>query len=123
LKNPGKYKSVSAFSPICNPTACPWGEKAFSGYLGDDDKEAWKAHDATELVKGYTGPELNLLVDQGAADNFYPNQLLPAHFEAACQEAGVGLTLRIHEGYDHSYYFIASFIEDHIKHHATHLNC
>jgi len=118
MKNPGMYRSVSAFSPICNPVQCAWGEKAFTGYLGDD-REEWKAHDATELVKKYTGPDLHLLIDQGTADNFYPAQLLPANFDQACKEAGIALDLRLHEEYDHSYYFIASFMEDHIKHHAT----
>jgi len=118
MKNPGMFRSASAFSPICNPTQCAWGHKAFSGYLGDDEA-SWKAHDATELIKQYTGPELHFLVDQGLADNFYPAQLLPENFEKACQDAGVTLTMRYHEGYDHSYYFIATFIGDHVKHHAT----
>jgi len=121
LKNPGMYRSVSAFSPICNPINCDWGKKAFKGYLGEEE-EAWKAHDATELIKTYQGPELNILIDQGAKDNFYPEQLLPANFQDACDTAGVKADVRIHEGYDHSYYFIATFIEEHIKHHAAFLN-
>eukprot|EP00127_Corallochytrium_limacisporum_P005910 Clim_evm55s214 gene=Clim_evmTU55s214 len=119
LKNPGMYKFVSAFSPICNPINCPWGQKAFSGYLGDEDKEAWKQYDATELVKSYDGPSLSILIDQGTADNFYiQKQLLPENFQNACKEANVPLVLRMQDGYDHSYYFIATFIPDHVKHHA-----
>jgi S-formylglutathione hydrolase len=94
LKNPGMYKSVSAFAPICNPSKCPWGEKAFKGYLGED-KEAWKAHDATELVGKWEG-ELDVLIDVGTGDNFYKQgQLLPENFEKACKDAGKkGLVLR-----------------------------
>ena len=119
LKNPGKYTSVSAFSPICNPTKCPWGEKAFTGYLGSVD--AGKAYDATELIKSF--PKQNqvpILIDQGAADSFYPNQLLPKNLAAAASESGYKpITLRIQPGYDHSYYFISTFMKDHIAHHAT----
>lgn len=95
LKNPGKYKSVSAFAPIANPTQCPWGQKAFSGYLGADNKEEWKKHDATELVKGWKG-DLKALIDVGTGDNFYKaGQLLPENFEKAVKEAGIpGLELR-----------------------------
>jgi S-formylglutathione hydrolase len=115
------YKSASAFAPICNPVNCPWGEKAFTGYLGED-KSLWAAHDATELVKSYDGPDLHLLIDQGDADNFYTQkQLLPENFKAACDEKGVSLTLNLQPGYDHSYYFIATFIEAHIAHHAAFL--
>jgi len=118
LKNPGKYASVSAFSPICNPTQCPWGEKAFSGYLGED-REAWKAYDATELMKAYDGPKGEILIDQGVADNFYPaKQLLPENFETVCKEKGHPLNLRMQEGYDHSYWFIQTFCEDHIIFHS-----
>jgi S-formylglutathione hydrolase len=94
LKNPGMYKSVSAFAPICNPSKCPWGEKAFTGYLGAD-KEAWKAHDATELVKKWDG-HLDVLIDVGTGDNFYKQgQLLPENFVKACEEAGKkGLVMR-----------------------------
>ncbi len=116
LRHPRLYQSVSAFAPIAAPTQCPWGEKAFTGYLGAD-RAAWAAHDATELVKA--GGQLPpLLIDQGLADNFLATQLHPHLFEAACARAGQPLTLRRHEGYDHGYYFIASFIEDHLRHHA-----
>lgn len=120
FKNPGFYKSVSAFAPICNPVKCPWGEKAFSGYLGSN-KESWKEYDATELVKNYDGPIPDILIDQGTKDQFYPSQLLPENFVEACRSKNVPVTLRMQEGYDHSYYFIASFVEDHIKHHARYL--
>jgi S-formylglutathione hydrolase len=116
LRHPGLYQSVSAFAPIAAPTQCPWGEKAFTGYLGTD-RAAWAEHDATELVKaGGTLPPV--LIDQGLADNFLATQLHPHLFEAACAQAGQPLTLRRHEGYDHGYFFIASFIEDHLRHHA-----
>ena len=116
LKNPGRYRSVSAFSPIVAPSQVPWGQKAFAAYLGDD-REAWKRHDAVELVK--TAQErLPLLVDQGDADEFLDGQLRPQLLQAACEAAGHSLTLRLQPGYDHSYYFIASFIGDHIAHHA-----
>ena len=116
LRHPELFQSVSAFAPIAAPTQCSWGEKAFTGYLGDD-RAAWAAHDATELVKaGRKAPPL--LIDQGLADNFLAAQLHPHLFEAACQQAGQALTLRRHEGYDHGYYFIASFVEDHLRHHA-----
>ncbi|KAI0167532.1 carbohydrate esterase family 1 protein [Pestalotiopsis sp. NC0098] len=125
LKNPGKYKSVSAFAPISNPTACPWGDKAFSGYFGASDKEAWKAHDATHLVSGaaWKGKELPLLVDVGTGDNFYKQgQLLPENLEKAVKDNGVtGVTVRYQEDYDHSYFFISSFAEDHVKHAAKYL--
>ncbi|XP_035693147.1 S-formylglutathione hydrolase-like [Branchiostoma floridae] len=121
LKNPGKYRSVSAFAPICNPINCPWGQKAFSGYLGSN-KDTWKEYDASELVKKYQGPPVDILIDQGKADNFLPaGQLLPDNFVAACKESKVPVVLRMQEGYDHSYYFMASFMDDHIKHHAKHL--
>ena len=120
LKNPGLYQSVSAFAPIAAPMQCPWGTKAFSGYLGNDTK-AWARHDATELVKaGARVPPL--LIDQGLADKFLAEQLHPHLFEAACIEAGQALTLRRHEGSDHGYYFIATFMADHIAHHAKYLN-
>lgn len=120
LKNPGRYTSVSAFAPIANPTQCPWGEKAFGGYLGDD-RESWKAWDACELIAAGARVD-EIKVDQGDADNFYQDgQLRPEALEAACQDAGIGLTLQMRPGYDHSYFFIASFIDDHLRYHAHHL--
>ena len=116
LRHPGAYRSVSAFAPMAAPTQCPWGDKAFTHYLGEN-RAAWAAHDATELVKaGARAPAL--LVDQGMADKFLAEQLLVDRFEAACRDAGQPLTLRRHAGYDHGYYFIASFIEDHLRFHA-----
>ena len=117
LKNPGRYRSVSAFSPIVAPMQVPWGQKAFAAYLGDD-REAWKAWDTVELVRQAREP-LPLLVDQGDADEFLQGQLKPELLQAAAAEAGHPLTLRMRPGYDHSYYFIASFIGDHIAHHAA----
>jgi S-formylglutathione hydrolase len=120
LNNPGLYQSVSAFAPIAAAMQCPWGVKAFSGYLGDDPA-AWERHDATELVKaGARVPPL--LIDQGLADKFLAEQLHPHRFEAACLEADQPLTLRRHEGYDHGYFFISSFMADHIAHHARFLH-
>ena len=120
LKNPGIYRSVSAFAPIANPVQCPWGEKAFSGYLGED-REAWAEWDASELVRA-RGSEHALLVDQGDADNFYHDgQLRPEALQEACESAGVTLTLRFQPGYDHSYFFIATFIEEHLRFHGRHL--
>jgi S-formylglutathione hydrolase len=117
LKNPGRYRSVSAFAPISNPINCPWGEKAFSGYLGAD-RETWKAWDSCELIA--SAPErLPLLVDQGEADDFLAEQLKPQALQAACEAAGHPLELRLQPGYDHSYFFIASFIADHLRHHAA----
>jgi S-formylglutathione hydrolase len=116
MRNPKLYKSVSAFAPITAPIHCPWGEKAFSRYLGSN-KETWRAYDASELVRqvGYQSP---ILIDQGTADKFLAEQLLPEVFEQVCAAVNQPLNLRYQEGYDHSYYFIASFIEDHIRHHA-----
>lgn len=115
LRHPSLFHSVSAFAPIAAPTQCPWGEKAFTGFLGPD-KFTWAAHDAAELVRaGGTLPPV--LIDQGLDDNFLTEQLHPHLFEAACAQAGQALTLRRHKGYDHGYYFIASFVEDHLKHH------
>lgn len=117
LRNPGRYASVSAFAPIANPMNCAWGQKAFQGYLGDDTT-AWKDWDASELIRN-RGTDLPILVDQGEADNFLADgQLRPEALEAACGDAGVPLTLRRQPGYDHSYFFIATFIEDHLRHHA-----
>ncbi|MGG1944786.1 S-formylglutathione hydrolase [Trinickia sp. NRRL B-1857] len=119
LRNPDIYRSVSAFAPIAAPMQCPWGKKAFAGYLGDDE-QAWLQYDATELVKRAGEPRFpeGILVDQGLADKFRLEQLHPEVFERACLEAGQPLTMRRHEGYDHGYYFIETFIEDHIAHHA-----
>jgi len=119
LNHPQQYKSVSAFSPICAPSQCPWGEKALTGYLGAD-RDAWQQHDAVALLErqGYDKP---ILVEQGLADNFLHNQLKPELLEAACTLCGVELTLNRREGYDHSYYFIASFIADHIRYHHRYL--
>ena len=120
LKHPEQFKSISAFSPIVSPTRCPWGEKALTGYLGAD-RATWADYDATLLVKsrGWKGPEL--LVDQGTADQFLEGQLKPELLTEACKEAGVALNLRMQQGYDHSYFFISTFIEDHLRHHARHL--
>jgi S-formylglutathione hydrolase len=116
LRNPGRYRSVSAFSPIVAPSRVPWGEKAFGAYLGDD-REEWKAYDAVELV-ATAAERLPLLVDQGDADEFLAEQLRPELLRTACDAAGHPLTLRMQPGYDHSYYFVASFIGDHVAHHA-----
>ncbi len=116
LRNPGRYRSVSAFSPIVAPSRVPWGEKAFAAYLGDD-RSTWKAWDACELVHD-ARERLPLLVDQGEADDFLRTQLQPELLQAACGSTGHPLTLRMHAGYDHSYYFIASFIGEHVAHHA-----
>ncbi len=120
LRHPGRFQSLSAFAPIAAPTWCPWGHKAFAGYLGDD-KAAWAAHDASELMRQQaTAPyPQGILIDQGLADKFLPDQLHPEAFEAACAAVGQPLTLRRHEGYDHGYYFIASFVDDHLRHHAA----
>jgi S-formylglutathione hydrolase len=120
LRNPGRYRSVSALAPIVAPMRVPWGEKAFAAYLGDD-RAAWTQWDATELVKS-AAEKLPLLVDQGDADEFLASQLQPELLEAACEAAGYPLTLRLQPGYDHSYYFIASFIGVHIAHHARALH-
>ena len=116
LRNPGRYRSVSAFSPIVAPSRVPWGEKAFTAYLGDD-RDAWKAWDACELVRD-AGQRVELLVDQGDADEFLEEQLRPELLREACSAAGHPLRLRMQPGYDHSYYFIASFIGEHLAHHA-----
>lgn len=116
MRNPDRYSSVSAFSPINNPMNCPWGEKAFSAYLGKD-KETWRQHDASELMKSAT-QLVPALVDQGEADDFLATQLKPEALITASKVSGYPLELRHHEGYDHSYYFIASFIEEHLRFHA-----
>lgn len=117
LKNPGRYRAVSAFAPIANPSACPWGEKAFARYLGAD-RARWLEWDACALIAGAT-ERLPLLVDQGEADGFLAEQLRPEALRAACTAAGHPLNLRLQPGYDHSYYFIASFIGEHIAWHAA----
>jgi S-formylglutathione hydrolase len=116
LKNPGKYRSVSAFAPICNPSQCPWGQKALSNYLGEDRND-WAEYDATLLI-GSAQEKLPLLIDQGTADEWLSDQLKPGAFEQAAIASHYPLTLRMQEGYDHGYYFVATFIEDHLRHHA-----
>lgn len=122
LKHPDLFKSVSAFAPICAPSQCPWGDKAFTGYLGAD-RAAWARHDATALMAQHTTAPYpaGILVDQGLADKFLPTQLHPEQFEAACRTAAQPLNLRRHAGYDHGYYFIATFMADHLHHHAAQL--
>jgi len=122
LRHPGVFTSLSALAPICAPMQCPWGVKAFSGYLGDD-RSAWAAHDASALMAAQAAAPYpqGILVDQGLADKFLAEQLHPAAFEAACSAVGQPLTLRRHAGYDHGYYFIASVIDDHLRHHAAQL--
>ena len=118
LRHPGRFASVSAFAPICAPTRCAWGEKAFTAYLGADHA-MWRDHDASELMTAARTPYPGgILVDQGLADKFLATQLMPDHLEAACAAAAQPLTLRRHAGYDHSYYFIATFIDDHLEFHA-----
>lgn len=120
LKHPARFKSVSAFAPIASPINCPWGQKALGGYLGEDRK-AWRAYDSCALIED--GARLaDILVDQGTADQFIESQLKPELLEAACAKAGIPLTLRRQDGYDHSYYFIASFIADHLRWHAERLS-
>jgi S-formylglutathione hydrolase len=120
LQNPDRFRSVSAFAPIVAPSRVPWGEKALSGYLGDD-RAAWRRYDATALIEdGASVPEI--LVDQGDADSFLADQLKPELLAEACDRAGIPLTLRMQPGYDHSYYFISSFLEDHLRWHAARLS-
>lgn len=119
LKNPGRFCSVSAFSPIVAPSECPWGEKAFSHYLGPE-REAWLAHDSCHLMRHSTDPT-PMLVDQGDADNFLEEQLAPEKLVLVAEEKGYPLELRMQPGYDHSYFFIASFMDDHLNFHARHL--
>ncbi|UTW55352.1 S-formylglutathione hydrolase [Kordiimonas sp. SCSIO 12610] len=119
LKNPEKYKTVSAFSPIVSPINCPWGQKALGGYIGAD-QAAWRVYDACALINDGARVD-DILVDQGSSDNFLEEQLKPELLKVACEKAGQSLTLRMQEGYDHSYYFIASFIEDHLRWHAERL--
>ncbi|RIX46199.1 MAG: S-formylglutathione hydrolase [Rhodocyclales bacterium GT-UBC] len=117
LRNPGRYQSLSAFAPICNPAAVPWGEKAFSRYLGED-RALWREWDASQLL-ATAGEKLPILIDQGDRDQFLAVQLKPEALQAAASAAGHPLTLRQQAGYDHSYFFIASFIDDHLRHHAA----
>ncbi len=117
LRHPGQWRSVSAFAPICAPTQCPWGEKAFTGYLGPD-RAAWAGHDACELLRSRGPLPCQLLVDQGLDDKFLAEQLKPELLEAAAEATGQRLTLRRHAGYDHSYWFIQTFMADHLAHHA-----
>jgi S-formylglutathione hydrolase len=121
LRQPGRYRSVSAFAPISAPMRVPWGQKAFNGYLGTD-MEAWREWDATELLRRQRAPLPPLLVDQGTRDKFLEAQLLPGALRDACAQAGQPLTLREHEGYDHGYYFVSTLMEDHLRHHAAALN-
>lgn len=116
LKHPGRFRSVSAFSPICAPSQCPWGEKAFTNYLGEN-REVWKKHDANELIQTAT-LEIPMLIDQGGDDPFLEKELNFELFLKTCEKRNQKLTARLQNGYDHSYYFIATFMEDHIQHHA-----
>ncbi len=118
FKYRGHYKSVSAFAPIVNPSDVPWGQKAFKGYLGNNIN-AWKQHDACELVHSAKSTNAEILIDQGLGDDFLGEQLRPEIFKRCCEAAGQKINLRVHEGYDHSYYFISTFIEDHLIHHAN----
>jgi len=120
LRNPDRFRTVSAFAPIASSMRCPWGEKALSGYLGDD-RRAWREYDASALVedRGWKGPPI--IVDQGTADSFVETQLKPQLLADACRASGVPLELGMRAGYDHSYYFIATYMEAHLRHHAAHL--
>nr|WP_315597121.1 S-formylglutathione hydrolase [uncultured Cupriavidus sp.] len=119
---PQRFRSVSAFAPIATPSKCPWGVKAFTGYLGED-RSRWAQHDASALMAQQTTAPFpaGILVDQGLSDKFLAEQLHPEAFEAACAKVGQPLTLRRHEGYDHGYYFITTFVADHVRHHAERL--
>ncbi len=118
LREPDTFSKVSAFSPIVNPIQCPWGVKAFTGYLGEDRKDLWKTYDACELVS--SGHQRNeILIDQGTNDEFFAEQLLTSNFESACKESGQALKVNYRESYDHSYYFISSFIQSHIEFHLS----
>jgi len=120
LRNPAQYRSVSAFAPIAAPRQCPWGQKAFANYLGQDSR-TWGEYDASELVlrKQFPGP---ILIDQGAADQFLVEQLQVEKLAAAAAASGQALNLRMQPGYDHGYYFIQTFMADHLRHHAAYLN-
>lgn len=119
LRHPAKFRSVSALAPICAPTQCPWGEKAFTGYLGAD-RASWDEHDASALMRRQSSAPFpqGILIDQGLADKFLQPQLHPHLFEEACEAVGQPLTLNRHPGYDHGYYFISTFIQTHLEHHA-----
>ncbi len=119
LRHPGRYRSVSAFAPITAPSLCPWGQKAFTGYLGDD-RGAWAAYDTCQLIASGRSKQ-PLFIDQGAEDKFLTSQLMPEALRRVCSEHNHPLQFRLQPGYDHSYYFIASFIEDHLRYHAKHL--
>lgn len=119
MRNPQLYKSVSAFAPITAPTQCPWGRKAFANYLGSD-LDTWKEYDATELLARRAFPG-HILIDQGSADQWLAEQLLPEKFADAANRSGQSYTLRMHPGYDHGYYFIQTFMADHLRHHASQL--
>lgn len=120
LRSPGRFRSVSAFAPICSPLNCPWGEKALGGYLGED-RDAWRAYDACALIAdGARVP--GILVDQGADDGFLAEQLKPELLDAVCREADIDLTLRLHAGYDHSYFFVSTFLGEHVAWHASRLH-
>ncbi len=122
LKNPDVFTSISAFAPICSPIHCPWGQKALGNYLGND-KTQWSAYDAAELARnvGQAGPANPILIDQGLGDQFLEQELNPHLLEEACRASGIELALRRHPGYDHGYYFISTFMEDHLRHHAKYL--
>ncbi|MFC7288544.1 S-formylglutathione hydrolase [Herminiimonas glaciei] len=121
LRNPDRFRSVSAFAPICAPSQCPWGIKAFSAYLGSD-QQSWRQYDASALMQQMKTPfPGGILIDQGLSDQFFPDQLLPQAFKASCLHAQQSLTLRRHAGYDHGYYFISTFIEDHLRFHHKNL--
>jgi S-formylglutathione hydrolase len=122
LRHPGIFKSVSAFAPICAPMQCPWGSKAFTGYLGAD-RSSWAEHDAAALMQKLAEAPFpgGILIDQGLADKFLAEQLMPHQFEVACAKANQPLTLRQHAGYDHGYYFVASFMADHLQYHSDRL--
>jgi S-formylglutathione hydrolase len=125
LRHPGVFASLSALAPICAPSRCGWGIKAFSGYFGESDRAAWAAHDASELMRAQRGAPYprGILIDQGSADKFLAEQqLMPEAFEAACAAVGQPLTLRRQEGCDHGYYFIATMVEEHLAHHAKALS-
>jgi S-formylglutathione hydrolase len=116
LRHPGRFRSVSAFAPIVAPSQVPWGQKALAGYLGDD-RAAWRRHDAVALIEDGASVD-EILVDVGDSDTFIEKELRPELLERACREAGIPLTLRIQPGYDHSYYFISTFMADHLRWHA-----